>query len=279
MPLDLKKEAQHHLLQKFSRNPIWEAVNSATEKALPKWGLTSRPHLAVRRGTAVWEYRLPQDFSSVKSYLKTNKQGGKRFAHKALGNPRQVATGVKATSLEKLLVRFDGPVADKHGNVKESQLSLEEVHKILNAHEKAFEQWHEDRFRVTILWESIIAALAASWCIWNRYDAHFGGEKEEDYLNYLAPFFEATGIDVKRVWEIAFKVPFFGEGKKPKFIPGKPVMKPLVNYYLAKEYVDGKMAKQFDFEGLPELQQKILRAATGRSREALIAEMKAARSS
>ncbi len=274
LPLDLEKEGHRFLLSKFSRWPVWETLGNATPKVLPKWEYPSEPKLAIQGGWIIWKYTLPQYFSSVTSSLKEKKGGGRRTVQKSVSNPVTISTGVKGnkqSDLEALEQKaklwpmsFDlGAESDEetannlverckefnqHGEKKwpEDEKDALDVVRYRKARSRAIKQWREDVFRTTVLWESIFAALSISWHIWNRYDEHFGGDNEEDRLKYLTPFFEAVGINVERVWEIAFKIPYYGGGKGSASKPGKPTIKPITNYYRLKqsEKLHGKLTKR-----------------------------------
>jgi hypothetical protein len=205
------------LISKFSRDPLWAAANKASEQSYPKWKITNKPKLTLAKGKsgtyAVYRYSVPQ------------------------GKIKQFRTGVKTRTLSELPTpEISIELRKKYfsGGLREEDFVLEnDAAKLWLARTKANEAWHEDFFRMTVIFEAISAMLAANWFVWNRLQgAGVSGMTEEECLEIIAPIFKHVGIDAKRVFELGFKAPPLASGKLPK--KGKFNLPPLNDHFYAK---------------------------------------------
>jgi hypothetical protein len=205
------------LVSKFSRDPLWAAANKASEDSYPKWKITNKPKLTLAKGKsgsyAVYRYRIPH------------------------GKVREFSTGVKARTLSELPTpEISIELRKKYffGMLNGMDFANEnDAAKLWLARGKAIEAWHEDFFRMTVIFEAICAALAANWFVWNRWqDAGVSGMTEEERLEIIVPIFRHVGIDAKRVFELGFKAPPIASGKRPT--KGKWNLPPLNDHFYAK---------------------------------------------
>ena len=205
------------LISKFSRDPLWAAANKASEQSYPKWKITNKPKLTLAKSKsgsyAVYRYRVPQ------------------------GKIKEFSTGVKARSLSELPSPEIGvKLREKYffgGLRNEDFVNENDAAKLWLARTKAIEAWHDDFFRMTVIFEAICAALAANWFVWNRWEsAGVSGMTEEERLEIIAPIFKQVGIDAKRVFELGFKASPIASGKLPK--NGKFNLPPLNDHFYAK---------------------------------------------
>jgi hypothetical protein len=206
LPFDGKNRNHSTLITKFSRLPIWKALNKASKAALPNWSYPPEPKLKIltQKGirTLVWQYSLPHYFTKATPKEIINKSGGRKYVEKT--QSKTVRIGVRINLGARSLKDLPVPAYDLDF-VQDHTQEPNEAMEILLTRKKTFRQWDEDMSRIAILWESICAAMAVSYYIWSR--------KKFTELN-VAPFFEAVGIDVDRVMDIACKAPAFGEFKK-----------------------------------------------------------------
>jgi hypothetical protein len=173
-PKELKEILSH-----FSRRQIWDGIRKTRQVSKPKF-LAKHP-ISLQKdknGTLVWRYTTP-----------------------LAGVSKEISTGVGGN-----------PPKDKKINGKWlTKLRPEEQSLVLMARLKATNEQAEEERRAYILWNAIVGVLANSCLIYDSVhhagvavgiDEVSAGSADETGLDMIIPFFEAVGIDVRRIMDL-----------------------------------------------------------------------------
>ena len=120
------------------------------------------------------------------------------------------------------------------GTLREEDFShADDAAKLWLTRLKAILTQEDDFFRMTVIFEAICAALAASFFVWGRVQqAGVAGMSGDECLEIIAPVFDAVGIDVKKIIKYAFKAPDETKAKGSRKYP--PNLEPLYDHFRAR---------------------------------------------
>ena len=185
--LRIKKDIEKWL-PKFSATSLWKAVATASKKSYPKRYTIPHPPQIQKRdsdengvGHIVFEYNLP----------------GERWS-------KRKSIGEKAISIEEFFA--------KH---KDQESSEYPFHSIAEMSIPIFAEYNREMRHLGILWDSICAAISASFFIqrmliqWKAENEGKDNDEVElnDRISYLVLCCQSLGLNIERLCEITKNFP------------------------------------------------------------------------